>query len=161
MGAGAIGCEVLKSISLLSSPPSVIVTDLDKIERSNLSRQMLFGDADIGGFKSEVAARKVRESTGLEVEALTKNIITDVGPEVWASVDVVMSCLDNREARLHCARMCAKHGKVMIDMGTLGAKGNTFVSLPGETERWDSSEDGGDDEGVPVCTVKQVRMDEK
>lgn len=63
VGAGAIGCEMLKNwsmIGLASGPKGVIqVTDLDTIEKSNLNRQFLFRAKDLGKFKAEVAAAAV------------------------------------------------------------------------------------------------------
>ncbi len=65
VGAGAIGCEMLKNwsmIGLASGPKGTIfVTDLDTIEKSNLNRQFLFRAKDLGKFKSEVAAAAVAE----------------------------------------------------------------------------------------------------
>lgn len=61
VGAGAIGCEVLKNWALLGvgggNAGHVTVTDMDSIERSNLSRQFLFRAADVGQMKSTVAVR--------------------------------------------------------------------------------------------------------
>jgi ubiquitin-activating enzyme E1 len=60
-GAGAIGCEILKNWALmgLSAGPrgSIVVADMDLIERSNLSRQFLFRNDDIGHPKSISAGR--------------------------------------------------------------------------------------------------------
>jgi ubiquitin-activating enzyme E1 len=65
VGAGAIGCEMLKNWSLigLGSGPNgaIYVTDLDTIEKSNLNRQFLFRAKDLGNFKSFVAAAAVTE----------------------------------------------------------------------------------------------------
>ena len=65
VGAGAIGCEMLKNWSMMglaTSPHAVIhVTDLDTIEKSNLNRQFLFRAKDLGKFKSEVAAAAVAD----------------------------------------------------------------------------------------------------
>lgn len=65
VGAGAIGCEMLKNWSMMgvgTGPNGVIhVTDLDTIEKSNLNRQFLFRAKDLGGFKSEVAAATVSD----------------------------------------------------------------------------------------------------
>lgn len=65
VGAGAIGCEMLKNWSLigLGSGPNgaIYVTDLDTIEKSNLNRQFLFRAKDLGNFKSVVAAAAVTE----------------------------------------------------------------------------------------------------
>lgn len=51
MGAGAIGCEMLKNWAMMgvATDPGgkVIVTDMDTIEKSNLNRQFLFRPADV------------------------------------------------------------------------------------------------------------------
>ncbi|KIJ37341.1 hypothetical protein M422DRAFT_122423, partial [Sphaerobolus stellatus SS14] len=63
VGAGAIGCEMLKNWSMmgLGTGPegSIQVTDLDTIEKSNLNRQFLFRPKDLGRFKAETAAGAV------------------------------------------------------------------------------------------------------
>ena len=65
VGAGAIGCEMLKNWSMmgLASGPKgkITVTDMDSIEKSNLNRQFLFRPKDLGAFKSDAAAKAVTE----------------------------------------------------------------------------------------------------
>lgn len=52
VGAGALGCEFLKNFAMMGVSVSLdgkfVVTDDDTIEKSNLSRQFLFRDWDIG-----------------------------------------------------------------------------------------------------------------
>jgi ubiquitin-activating enzyme E1 len=63
VGAGAIGCEMLKNWSMMGlgcGPDGVIhLTDLDTIEKSNLNRQFLFRSKDLGKFKSDAAAAAI------------------------------------------------------------------------------------------------------
>jgi ubiquitin-activating enzyme E1 len=65
VGAGAIGCEMLKNWSMmgLAAGPkgSITVTDMDSIEKSNLNRQFLFRPKDLGAFKSDAASKAVAE----------------------------------------------------------------------------------------------------
>lgn len=84
VGSGAIGCEMLKNwamMGLATGPEgSIIVTDLDTIEKSNLNRQFLFRAKDVGKFKAESAASAV---TAMNPE-LAGHITTfeeRVGPE--------------------------------------------------------------------------------
>lgn len=63
VGAGAIGCELLKNFAMMglgADGGQVIVTDMDLIEKSNLNRQFLFRPHDVQRAKS-VTAAKVRQ----------------------------------------------------------------------------------------------------
>lgn len=86
VGAGAIGCEMLKNWSMMglaTGPNGVLhVTDLDTIEKSNLNRQFLFRAKDLGNFKSEVAAAAVSEmNPGLNGHIFTKQEAVGVATE--------------------------------------------------------------------------------
>src|SRR5437868_6884816 len=60
VGAGAIGCELLKNLIMVGFK-NIIIADMDHIEKSNLSRHFLFNDENIGQSKSEIAAKKIKE----------------------------------------------------------------------------------------------------
>jgi ubiquitin-activating enzyme E1 len=169
VGAGAIGCELLKNLAamgagtgFLKKKGCVIVTDMDTIEKSNLSRQLLFRDADIGSFKS-TAARKatLRFNANMEVEAHTSKVgaqdesqSSPFDEHFWSKrVDIVLNALDNIEARLYIDGMCVSHKKALIDAGTLGSKGNVQVVIPHQSESYGSSIDPPEP-SIPVCTIK-------
>ena len=62
VGSGAIGCEHLKNFSMMgigSKDSQIYITDMDTIEKSNLNRQFLFRNSDIGNLKSDVASREI------------------------------------------------------------------------------------------------------
>jgi len=89
VGAGAIGCEMLKTFAMMGlgagQGGGVHVTDMDQIERSNLSRQFLFRETDIKQSKSTCAARAVKtmnpqfnvKAWNVRVGADTENVFTD------------------------------------------------------------------------------------
>ena len=83
VGAGAIGCEMLKNWALMGvgvGPKGhVHVTDLDTIEKSNLNRQFLFRPKDLGHFKSEVAVQAVTEMNP-DLQGHTNAYQESVGP---------------------------------------------------------------------------------
>src|SRR5579885_420265 len=56
VGAGALGNEIVKNLALLGIG-NILIADLDRVENSNLSRSVLFREADNGRPKAEVAAR--------------------------------------------------------------------------------------------------------
>jgi len=163
VGAGAIGCEVLKNLAAMGFATGkkgcISVTDMDTIEQSNLSRQLLFRDADIGAFKSIAAQSAIlRFNPDVTMEVHTSKVgVESTGPfdEIfWSSkVDVVLNALDNMEARLFMDQQCVANQKALVDAGTLGSKGNVQVVVPHQSETYGSSVDPPEP-AIPVCTLK-------
>lgn len=130
VGAGALGNEVLKNLALLGVG-SVHIVDFDEIEGSNLSRSVLFRSRDRGRSKAEAAAEAVMDiNPEIKVQALCANVITDIGLGLFRDVDVVIGCLDNREARLWVNRQCWKVNTPWIDAGIQEINGVVKVFVP-------------------------------
>ena len=130
VGAGALGNEVLKNLALLGVGTAYVV-DFDHIEESNLTRSVLFRHRDCGRPKAEVAAEAIRDmNPDTRVKPMFANIITDVGLGLFREVDVVIGCLDNREARLWVNRQCWKIGTPWIDGGIQEINGVVKVFAP-------------------------------
>jgi adenylyltransferase/sulfurtransferase len=115
IGAGALGNEIVKNLALLGVG-NVFVADLDAVENSNLSRSVLFREADCGRAKADVAAERAREIyPEIRVQPFQGNIVYDLGLGVYRWADVVLGGLDNREARVAINAAAARMGKVWID----------------------------------------------
>eukprot|EP00536_Pseudo-nitzschia_multiseries_P010636 jgi/Psemu1/297610/fgenesh1_pm.332_\ len=164
VGSGAIGCEILKNGAAMGlgtgKKGALVVTDMDTIEKSNLSRQLLFRDDDIGKFKSKAAEEAVRRmNPSVNVECHTSKVgdEEDPGPfdsKFWSKgVDVILNALDNMEARLFMDGQCVANQKALVDAGTLGSKGNVQVVVPHQSESYGSSADPPEP-AIPVCTLK-------
>ncbi len=105
--------------------------DLDCVEPSNLSRSVLFRAEDGGQPKAEVAARRSMEiNPEVVVSPIRGDVITDLGLGLFADVDVVIGCLDNREARLWVNRQCWKVGTPWVDAGIQEIQGVVKVFVP-------------------------------
>ena len=123
IGAGALGCEVIKCLALMGVG-SVLVYDMDAIERSNLSRSALFRDADVGRGKAETAVRAARElNPGVAASFRAENAVHRAGLGVFAWADVVIGCVDNREARVFVNSACARTGRAWVDGAIEGLSG--------------------------------------
>jgi molybdopterin-synthase adenylyltransferase len=130
VGAGALGNEVLKNLALLGLGTTYLI-DLDDVELSNLSRSVLFREQDGGQPKAVVAARRALElNPEITVIPMHGDVITDVGLGLFARVDLVIGCLDNREARLWVNRQCWKTGTPWIDAGIQEIQGVVKVFVP-------------------------------
>ncbi|GAB2290591.1 E1 ubiquitin-activating protein [Dionaea muscipula] len=161
VGSGALGCEFLKNLALMGvscgSQGRLTVTDDDVIEKSNLSRQFLFRDWNIGQAKSTVAAAAAASiNPQFSVEALQNR----VGPETenvfddtfWENLTAVINALDNVNARLYVDGRCLYFQKPLLESGTLGAKCNTQMVIPHLTENYGASRDPPEKQ-APMCTV--------
>uniref|UniRef100_A0A672SHR6 E1 ubiquitin-activating enzyme n=1 Tax=Sinocyclocheilus grahami TaxID=75366 RepID=A0A672SHR6_SINGR len=162
VGAGAIGCELLKNFALIGlgagEGGNITVTDMDSIERSNLNRQFLFHSKDIGRLKSEVAAESVKEMNPYMNITAHQNRVCPETEEVYthsfySNLDGVAAALDNVDARVYLDQCCVRNKKSMLEGGTLGSKGHTLVVVPHLTESYGPSTSGGQ-KAIPICTLK-------
>lgn len=133
IGAGALGNEVLKNLTLLGVG-NIIVVDMDTIDYTNLSRSILFRPKDCGAKKNEVAAAAMREiNPNVKVMTLDADITFELGLGFYRHVDVVVGGLDNRLARLAINKACYKVDKTWIDGGIQDLGGQAHVYQPGLT----------------------------
>ncbi|KAJ6777409.1 UBIQUITIN-ACTIVATING ENZYME E1 [Salix koriyanagi] len=161
VGSGALGCEFLKNLAMMGvscgEQGKLTITDDDVIEKSNLSRQFLFRDWNIGQAKSTVAASAAALiNPCLKIEALqnrvnpeTENVFDDT---FWENLTVVVNALDNVNARLYVDQRCLYFQKPLLESGTLGAKCNTQMVIPHLTENYGASRDPPEKQ-APMCTV--------
>ena len=111
VGAGALGNEVIKNLTLLNIG-YIFIVDFDIIEYSNLSRSILFRESDCNHKKCEVAEKRIKEiNPNIKVQTLDGDISADVGLGIFRRMDVIIGCLDNRLARLFLNRACHKVNK--------------------------------------------------
>ncbi|MFO0958774.1 MAG: ThiF family adenylyltransferase [Isosphaeraceae bacterium] len=130
VGAGALGNEAIKNLALLGVG-TILVIDLDAVEPSNLSRSVLFRARDAGRGKAEVAAERAGEiNPEVRIAAIRGDVIHDLGLGVFRDADVVIGCLDNREARLWVNRQCWKAGTPWVDAGIQEIQGVVKVFTP-------------------------------
>ena len=117
VGAGALGNEVLKNLALLGIG-TIGIIDFDVIETSNLSRCILFHDADVGQFKATTAARCLKSvNPDVHADGIVADITTEIGAGVLAGYDLVLGSLDSIEARWKLNRLCVAAEVPWIDAG--------------------------------------------
>lgn len=163
VGCGAIGCEMLKNFALLgvglaNSSGEVCITDPDLIEKSNLNRQFLFRPHHIQKPKSTTAAEATRDiNPDMQVDAhlnkvcpATESIYSD---SFYTRLNLVVTALDNVEARRYVDSRCLSNQKPLLDSGTMGTKGHTEIIVPNLTESYNSHRDPPEEE-IPFCTLK-------
>ncbi|MBI4851502.1 MAG: ThiF family adenylyltransferase [Acidobacteria bacterium] len=129
IGAGALGNETLKNLALLGVG-GLFIVDFDTISGSNLSRTVLFRKQDIGREKAAAAAEAIKDlalESSAKVEYFHGDMVWDLGLGVYRRMNVVLSCVDNDEARLATNRACRSVGVPWINAGILGLSGNVMI----------------------------------
>ncbi|KAL4819665.1 hypothetical protein BDW67DRAFT_134261 [Aspergillus spinulosporus] len=156
VGAGGIGCELLKNL-LLTGFGEIHVIDLDTIDLSNLNRQFLFRQEHIKKPKAIVAkevAQKFQPSA--RIEAYHANIKDSKFDVDWfATFNVVFNALDNLEARRHVNKMCLAADVPLIESGTTGFNGQVQVIKKNVTECYDCNSKEVP-KSFPVCTIRST-----
>lgn len=142
VGAGGLGCEILKNLAL-SEVKNIFVVDLDTIELTNLNRQFLFRTKDIGKKKSEVAANFIKERyPDIDIRWSDKKI-QQFTMDFFRQFSAIIGGLDNMEARMYINKLVHdlvefdSEGKIneetiipFIDGGTEGFRGQSRVIIP-------------------------------
>ena len=164
VGAGAIGCELLKNFSMLevgTGNGRIIVTDPDIIEVSNLNRQFLFREKHLRMQKSSTAAAAICQMNSnikghvfAQIDKVcddTEHIFTD---KLFSELTLVANALDNVKARRYVDSRCVSNRIPLLESGTLGPKGHVQVIIPFKTESYSSQSDPEVTNDIPQCTLK-------
>ena len=126
VGTGGLGHPIITRLTAMGVGTLRIV-DRDVIELSNLHRQTLFDESDVGQVKVEAAAKKLKKlNSECNIEALTVSVNDYTALEVVEGCDVVIDALDSVNARYALNKACVKFG---IPFVTGAAVGNIRTSI--------------------------------
>ncbi|RAH59991.1 NEDD8 activating enzyme [Aspergillus piperis CBS 112811] len=164
IGAGGLGCEILKNLAL-SGFKDIHVIDMDTIDISNLNRQFLFRQSDIGKPKAEVAAAFVeRRVKGVKITPYVGKI-QDKDEDYYMQFKIIVCGLDSIEARRWINSTLVgmvdfedpESLKPLIDGGTEGFKGQARVILPTLSSCIECQLDmHAPRPAVPLCTIATI-----
>ncbi|XP_064931061.1 ubiquitin-like modifier-activating enzyme 7 isoform X2 [Columba livia] len=162
VGAGAIGCELLKNFAMMGMAAgqggNLTITDMDTVALSNLHRQLLYRSADISKPKSAVAAAAMRRmNPDVRVTAHQNQVgpATELlyGDDFFQRLDGVASALDTLEARAYLESRCLRCRTPLLDSGTEGPRGNVLVMVPPLTKPLEPAGTARDGT-FPLCTLR-------
>ncbi|CAO3607505.1 unnamed protein product [Mucor fragilis] len=156
VGAGGIGCEVLKDL-VMSGFKDIVVIDLDTIDISNLNRQFLFQRQHVKKAKAHVAKESAHKfNPAAKIESLQSNIKESQFSVQWfKQFTMVLNALDNLDARRHVNAMCLAADVPLVESGTQGYLGQAYVIKKFETECFDC-QPKPTPTTYPVCTIRST-----
>ncbi|KAG5975276.1 hypothetical protein E4U58_001434 [Claviceps cyperi] len=156
VGAGGIGCELLKNL-VLTGFGEVHIVDLDTIDLSNLNRQFLFRQEHIKKSKALVAKDAASKfNPHVKIVAHHANIKDDEFTVSWLKqFSIVFNALDNLDARRHVNKMCLAADVPLIESGTTGFNGQVQVIKKGTTACYDCTPKETP-KSFPVCTIRST-----
>ena len=135
-GVGALGTMAATNLAMMGVGTLVLI-DMDTIELSNLSRQLLFRKGDIGKFKVDIAAREIKVINSLVNVITFAGRIQDSPPELFKAKKneeiVILEGFDNFDARRWINSKAVSENILLVSGGMYGMLGNVQVVIPHET----------------------------
>jgi len=132
IGVGGLGCPASLYLAV-AGIGKVVVIDRERFELSNLNRQVLGWQEDIGRFKVEVVAEKLRRANqDVEVEPLNIAITEDNVQGLIRGANVVVDALDNWGTRFIINKGCVEEGVPLVHAGIYGFSGQLTTITPGK-----------------------------
>tara|TARA_B100001996_G_scaffold273676_1_gene214532 strand:- start:85 stop:1134 length:1050 start_codon:yes stop_codon:yes gene_type:complete len=131
VGMGGLGCPVAHYL-ISSGIGYLTLMDHDKVELSNLSRQPLYKEDDVGNLKVNVAKEALSHlNPNAVINEVPEELNKDNALTYVSSHDFVIDCTDNVDSRYILSDICQSIGKPLIHGGIRAFEGNTGIFLPG------------------------------
>lgn len=133
IGAGGLGCPALLGLAA-AGVGTITVVDPDDVEASNLPRQLLYREADVGRPKVEAAAERLRRlHPGVAVRVRQTAFAGDNGAAILDGVDVAVDATDGVGVKLAINDVAIECGVPFCHAGILGLGGQAMLVRPGAT----------------------------
>ena len=156
VGTGGLGHPITSRLAAMGIG-NLRIVDRDVIELSNLHRQTMFDEDDVGQVKVEVAAKKLQKlNPDCKIEALAISVNDYTALEVVEGCDVVVDALDSVNARYALNKACVKFGIPFVTGAAVGVSGQIFTILPGTSACYYCMFPELDEDSMPTCSIEGV-----
>lgn len=127
VGAGGLGCPVLMYLTA-AGVGNIGIIDFDKIDESNLQRQILYSTEDIGNYKSEVAKNKLsKQNPYITITSYISQLTFQNAIEIVTGYDVIVDGSDNFATRYLLNDVCVNTNKPLVAASILKFEGQLSV----------------------------------
>ncbi len=156
VGTGGLGHPIISRLAAMGVGTLRII-DRDVIELSNLHRQTMFDESDVGQVKVEVAEKKLQKlNPNCNIEALAVSVNDYTALEVVEGCDVVIDALDSVNARYALNKACIKFGIPFVTGAAVGVSGQAFTILPKQSACYFCMFPELDEDTMPTCSIEGV-----
>ena len=132
-GAGGLGCPIALYLAV-AGIGEIRIADRDTVERTNLNRQVLHWESDIGELKARSAEAKLREANpDIRVKAFATTIDETNVRDLIAGADLIVDAMDNFPTRYLLNREALRSGVPLVHGAIRGFDGQATTIVPGKT----------------------------
>jgi len=156
VGVGGLGNPIAIRLAAMGVG-KIRIVDRDVIELSNLHRQTMFNEDDVGQVKVEAAAKKLRKlNADIIIEELPVSINDYTAFEVIDGCDVVVDALDSVNARYSLNKACIEKKIPFVTGAAVGVTGQCFTILPNKSACYHCLFPALDEDSMPTCSIEGV-----
>lgn len=141
VGMGGLGCNVSMNLAA-AGIGALLICDHDTVALSNLNRQLLYRETDIGREKVLIAAERLREFNPDPDYIVLEGAFADELLPDSVKPQLIVDCLDNLESRIELIGYARKNDIPLVHGAVDGFMGQLSVYLPGKT-------------GCPLCGMAE------
>ena len=114
IGIGGLGSSVIQYLNV-AGVGRIGIVDYDKVELSNLNRQLIYKESDLGKNKVDVAKNYISElNPSSKIEIFKLQIDKNNLPNIINDYDILADCSDNLETRLSINDVCVEYKKMWV-----------------------------------------------
>ena len=156
VGVGGLGNPITTRLAAMGVG-KIRIVDRDVIELSNLHRQTMFDEDDVGQVKVETAAKKLRKlNNNVIIEELPVSINDYTALDAVDGCDVVIDALDSVNARYSLNKACIEKKIPFVTGAAVGVTGQTFTIVPNESACYHCLFPALDEDSMPTCSIEGV-----
>ena len=156
VGVGGLGNPITIRLAAMGVG-KIRIVDRDVIELSNLHRQTMFNEDDVGQVKVETAAKKLRKlNSDIVIEELPVSVNDYTALDIVDGCDVVIDALDSVNARYSLNKACIEKKIPFVTGAAVGVTGQLFTILPNESACYHCLFPALDEDSMPTCSIEGV-----
>lgn len=114
VGAGGLGCPALLYLAA-AGVGKIGIVDNDTVDLSNLQRQIVYDEGDLGRVKADRAAEKLHVfNSHISIESFPMRLDKQNAAGIFAQYDMILGCVDTFETRYVISDECVRQKKMLV-----------------------------------------------